>query len=500
MVVLAIGLAAIGITLAFAQVRSVRGRLLTETELRAREVARGARQAFDQRVNASLGGAARDRRERPEGAWLRPSNWPTWIDGLYIWDGKTLSTLVPPSRRADEITELVEARLSVRPLEVPPGQSRPRTEVLYCSVNDLAIALACLRATDAAGSPTIVAGRIDDLRLRHELVELLLPSDGSLELVEARRASTRSQRLGPAMRRWAIQPAEAFVWGQSRALLWETAAYVGLTLLALATLIAAIWFLIRTARREMRLAEMKASFVANVSHELKTPLALIRMFGETLQSGRVITEEKRREYYGIITRESDRLTSLIDNILDFARIDAGREEFALVPTDVAEVVRDTYEAYRFQLDNGQFEHHLVIDDDLPRVRADRDAISQVLLNLMSNTVKYSEEERYLAIEVARDTRRGRRGALISVHDHGIGISPEDRRQLFDGFFRASDGRVRRKGGTGLGLALAKHIVDAHGGSLDVESRLVKGTTFRIFLPAVEPAAEGRGTDKPGNAN
>ena len=201
MVVLAIGLAAIGIALAFAQVRSVTGRLLTETEFRAREVARGARQAFDQRVSASLGGVARGRREGPGGPWLRPGNWPTWIDGLYVWDGKTLSILAPPSRRADEIAELVKARLSARPLEAPPGQSRPRTEVLYCSVNDLAIALACLRAADAAGSATIVAGRIDDLRLKDELVEPLLPSDGSLELVEARRASTRSQRLGPAMRR-----------------------------------------------------------------------------------------------------------------------------------------------------------------------------------------------------------------------------------------------------------------------------------------------------------
>jgi signal transduction histidine kinase len=110
---------------------------------------------------------------------------------------------------------------------------------------------------------------------------------------------------------------------------------------------------------------------------------------------------------------------------------------------------------------------------------------------MSNAVKYSGEERYLAVEVTNDTQRGCRGVLISVHDHGIGIRPEDRAHLFDGFFRAADSRVRERGGTGLGLALVKHIVDAHHGSLHVESRLVKGTTFRVFLPASENVETSR---------
>ena len=276
----------------------------------------------------------------------------------------------------------------------------------------------------------------------------------------------------------------------------QTVAYMGLTLLALLTLLAAMWFLIRVVRREIALATMKSNFVADVSHELKTPLALIRLFGETLQSGRVTNPEKQREYYQIITRESTRLTNLIDNILDFSRIDAGRKEYLFAPVDPAQVVRETYNAYRAELDHKGFTHELKLEEPLPYIRADRDSVAQVLLNLMNNAVKYSPEERDLRISVGRDTRRGRHGVLISIADRGIGIKPEDRAHLFEGFFRAADGEVRRQRGTGLGLAVVKHIVDAHQGSLDVESRLVKGTTFRIFLPAAEPDVDA---DRPPTA-
>ncbi|MDO8632601.1 MAG: HAMP domain-containing sensor histidine kinase [Phycisphaerales bacterium] len=263
----------------------------------------------------------------------------------------------------------------------------------------------------------------------------------------------------------------------------QTAVYLGLTVLALAALIFAIWFVMRLARREIALAELKSNFVADVSHELKTPLALIRLYAETLQSGRVPTEEKRQEYYAVIARESTRLTNLINDILDFAKIEAGRKTYELQPTDVIQVVRDAYEAYRPQLDHHAFEHHLTIDPNVPRIDADADAISQVLVNLINNAFKYSQDEKYLAIDVAADVRRGRRGVLISVHDRGIGIRPEDRARLTEGFFRAPDDRVRQQGGTGLGLALVKRIVEAHNGSLDIESRLVRGSSFRVFLPA-----------------
>ena len=154
----------------------------------------------------------------------------------------------------------------------------------------------------------------------------------------------------------------------------------------------------------------------------------------------------------------------------------------MAPTDVGEVVRSTYESYRFDLEHHGFEHHLTVADDLPAIHADADAVSQAVLNLMSNALKYYEDERYLTVSVTPETRRGRHGVLISVEDHGIGLRPETRRHLFEGFYRVSDDRVRKRRGAGLGLAVVKHIVDAHGGSIDVESRLVKGSTFRVFLP------------------
>lgn len=297
-----------------------------------------------------------------------------------------------------------------------------------------------------------------------------------------------ARRIPDVESKTAFEPDKAFVEEQRRTVVVLMLIYGGLTAAALATLLIAMWLLLRLVRREMALAEMKANFVADVSHELKTPLALIRLFAETLQSGRVPSDEKRNEYYAVILRECTRLTNLINNILDFSRIDAGRKEYVLQPTDVAEVVRETYDAYRPQLDHEAFEHRLTIADALPRVDADRDAISQVLVNLINNAIKYSRDERYLAIEVSADTRRDRRGVLLSVHDRGIGIRPEDRGHLTEGFYRAGDPRVREQGGTGLGLALVKNIVDAHHGSLDIETRLVKGSTFRVFLPAsMEPA-------------
>jgi two-component system phosphate regulon sensor histidine kinase PhoR len=231
-----------------------------------------------------------------------------------------------------------------------------------------------------------------------------------------------------------------------------------------------------------------------VSHELKTPLALIRMFGETLRDNRVKSPEKAKEYHEIITRESTRLTHLINNILDFSRIEAGRKDYRKDPVDVGRVVRETYELYRHELDRAGFEHRCVIGDGLPEVLGDADAIGQVVLNLISNAIKYSAEEKHLVVEVGPETRRGKHGVLILVQDRGIGIRPEDRARLFDGFFRAADIQVRKRRGTGLGLALCKYIVEAHQGYIDVESRLVRGSTFRIFLPrqpTPTPAEESR---------
>lgn len=350
----------------------------------------------------------------------------------------------------------------------PPSQPKPlptRWRVAALSLIVLAVAL-------AAGGTMLVVHQVRAL------------TDRAVDQAAywARQAAAETP-LSPDTTARSFVPTEDFIQQQERTIITYTLVYVGLSVASLGTLLLAMWMLLRLVRREMALAELKANFVADVSHELKTPLALIRLFAETLQSGRIPSEEKKQEYYAVILRESNRLTSLINNILDFARIEAGRKEYQLQPTDVAAVVSETYETYKPQLEHEGFSHRLTIDLNLPPVDADRDAIAQIVVNLINNAIKYSKEEKEVSIELTPDTRRGRRGVLISVHDRGIGINPEDRLRLTEGFFRASDPHVRERGGTGLGLALVRHIVEMHHGHLDIETRLVKGSTFRVFLPA-----------------
>src|ERR1051325_8410481 len=188
-----------------------------------------------------------------------------------------------------------------------------------------------------------------------------------------------------------------------------------LTLFVLSLLILGIILTLRATAREMKLAQAKSTFVSNVSHELKTPLALIRLFAETLELGRVKSSEKAQEYYRIINNESRRLTQLINNILDFSKIEAGRKEYELEKSDVSEVVEDVLRSYDYQIVNAGFELTTEISHDLPMVSIDRDAISQAVLNLINNAVKYSDEVKKIAVRV-----RGRdRFIEIEVTDSGI---------------------------------------------------------------------------------
>ncbi|NOX57698.1 MAG: HAMP domain-containing histidine kinase [Planctomycetes bacterium] len=292
-----------------------------------------------------------------------------------------------------------------------------------------------------------------------------------------------TERLTPAVPFVELMPSKRLIRDQHEIVWRQTVYFIIGTVLVMAALTGVMWAMWRVFNRELALSRMKQSFVADVSHELKTPLALIRLFGETLLAGRVTSEEKRREYYEIITRESSRLTHLINNILDFARIDAGRKRYSMADCDVAALVKETYEAYLLQLEHEKFEHQLIVGEALPTIHCDRDAVAQAIINLINNAMKYSDgDDRFLGIDVSAETRRGGHGVLISVSDRGIGIKPEDRNHLFTDFYRANDDLVRARRGAGLGLALVKHIVDAHHGIVDVESRLVKGSTFRIFLP------------------
>jgi signal transduction histidine kinase len=197
-----------------------------------------------------------------------------------------------------------------------------------------------------------------------------------------------------------------------------------------------------------------------------------------LELGRVASEEKAREYYRIINNESRRLTQLINNILDFAKIEAGRKEYDLAQISVAEVLEEVVQSYRYQIAAAGFELHLDIQPDLPPIGADRDAISQAILNLLNNAVKYSADVRKIRV------RARAAGAFVSIGiaDSGIGIPRTEQTRIFDKFYRVSTGLVHDTKGSGLGLALVKHIVEAHRGQILVESTPGRGSEFTIMLP------------------
>ncbi len=261
----------------------------------------------------------------------------------------------------------------------------------------------------------------------------------------------------------------------------ERQLYLALFVGIIAVMLIGVVVTVRAVIHESEVSRMKSEFVSNVSHELKTPLALIRMFGETLDTGIVTDERKRREFYSIIRKESERLTYLINNVLDFSKMDSESKEYNFEEANLVEVVRNSMEAYKFHIRDLGFEIEIELPAELIMSKIDKDAISQALLNLLSNAVKYSEDRKYIRVEVRKDSN----SALISVTDNGVGISKEELKKIFDKFYRVSTSKVKETRGSGLGLTIAKHIIEAHGGTIEVESEEGKGSTFTIRLPLQE---------------
>jgi signal transduction histidine kinase len=242
----------------------------------------------------------------------------------------------------------------------------------------------------------------------------------------------------------------------------------------------------RNISREMKLARLKSDFVANVSHELRTPLALIRLYAETLELGRLTAQEKYHEYFRIIREESERLTALINNILDFSRIEAGRKEYDFKETNLPELVRTTLDSYRFQIEQNGFAFEEHISGDIPPVNVDREAIARSLLNLVNNALKYSKDQKYIGVSLYRSNG----SVKLEVQDRGIGIAAAEQDKIFEKFYRCGDPLVHNTKGSGLGLSLVRHIAQAHGGNVSVESVPNKGSKFTIALPIDPSTREG----------
>jgi len=240
-------------------------------------------------------------------------------------------------------------------------------------------------------------------------------------------------------------------------------------------LIAGAWFVFRNTKREVELAQVKSEFVSNVSHELRTPLSLISMFAETLEMGRVKSEEKKKEYYSIISLETLRLGKIVNKILSFSKMEAGKRIYSFESIDLNEVVEQIYNSYKFHLQNNGFEFVFHRHGSPLRINADSDALSEAIINLLDNAVKYSKDKKNIVLATGNDNEL----AFVEVKDLGIGIGKGDQKKIFEKFYRVSSVLVHNTKGTGLGLSLVKHIMDAHKGEISLTSELGKGSTFRL---------------------
>ncbi len=239
-----------------------------------------------------------------------------------------------------------------------------------------------------------------------------------------------------------------------------------------------VFFVASAAAREVRVAELKSNFVASVSHDLKTPLALIQLFAETLELGRVRTPDRAQEYYRIINTEARKLTRLIENLLDFSRVEAGLRPYRPTPVDIGALTRQVLADMESQLNQAQFTVHTRIEPNLPPVNVDEDAVEQAIENLLANAMKYSGESRAIDVHVGRENSH----VCVSVTDRGIGISRREQKRIFRKFYRVDSGLGGGPQGCGLGLAIVDHTMRGHGGFVRVDSEPDHGSTFTLHFP------------------
>lgn len=240
-------------------------------------------------------------------------------------------------------------------------------------------------------------------------------------------------------------------------------------------------FLFITFRKEMKLAQMKTDFISNVSHELRTPLALISMYSETLELGRIKDEVKRQEYYSVISGEAERLGKIVNNILNFSKMEAGKRKYNFIHSDLSDLVTHILSTYTFHLEKSGF--NLVFNNSVSeaKLNCDTEALSEAVINLIDNAVKYSKEKKEIVVSLYQNKER----YFLSIKDFGIGIPSKDINKIFDKFYRVSTGLRHNTKGTGIGLSIVKHIVEAHNGFINVKSKENAGSEFIIELPINE---------------
>ncbi len=251
-----------------------------------------------------------------------------------------------------------------------------------------------------------------------------------------------------------------------------------LAALFIAAIVAGATLLLGQARRHMRDAQRKSSFVSNVSHELKTPLTTVRLYAELLAADRVPDEAKRRHYLRVIVEESQRLTRLVNNVLDFSRLDQHRKHYRVEPLELRRFLSDMLQDQRRRIEEAGLQLEAALPDVPITVAIDRDALEQAMLNLLDNAAKYAAAGGKLRVELVP---RPDGGAAIRLLDRGPGIPPEHRARLFETFYRVDDTLTSSQSGTGLGLSLARRMLRELGGEVRFEPREGGGAVFIVEL-------------------
>jgi two-component system, OmpR family, phosphate regulon sensor histidine kinase PhoR len=242
-------------------------------------------------------------------------------------------------------------------------------------------------------------------------------------------------------------------------------------------------FLLFRVSGEQRLVQLRSEFVQGVSHELKTPLTLIRLYGDTLMEDADFSDEERRSCYEVIVRESERLGRLIENVLDFTRVERGHTRYEFTEGDLAPVVSQVVETYgRFLALHG-FTLQAILPKSVPKVRFSAEEVTQAVLNLMDNARKYSGGSNTITVRLWYEAEK----VIVEVEDHGIGIPPEEQRMIFRQFYRAHPGG--ETGGCGLGLFLVSNTMEAHGGAIEVRSEIGRGSRFRLVFPVCSQVSQ-----------
>jgi signal transduction histidine kinase len=327
--------------------------------------------------------------------------------------------------------------------------------------------------------PSVLSGLSEDTEL-----EFILMNDENINLLTGEFISMPDESISLSFNNipfpWtlvAIQPGYEKLKSDFKI---ELIIYGLLIIIILTLMFFGVVVLLRDINRETESMLLKTEFVHNVSHELKTPLSLIRLYGETLLLKDNLSNEDRKDGLTIITKESERLSHMINNILNFSKIEMGRKEFDLRPGNLSELVKNTLNSYRYHFVKKGFTIEEEINEDIQDVAFDADAVEGILVNLFSNVIKFSRNTKKMVLTLKKIPGK----LCLSVADRGIGIPSDELRNIFNRFYRVKNTTDFDTRGSGLGLTLVKHVVDAHGWEIKVDSTPEKGSVFSIFIPLI----------------